>query len=305
MACSSRRGMPTNPGRGSDRRRRWTGLCRPTSTLYPRGGWHAAAHRHHWGFVSAVPHGLRVAEGDIRIGTVERGMFYNDMTLRSTAAPLHTVMLDALESGRVEEILRRRWQPGSTGSTTVPAVESAAAPQPRCARSRSRTADRQPGQFAGGDGDEPDGTSAAHAGSPLSTRAGAQTAVAIPGDPGNTLLPRRWRKRRTASQGCNRTSKTAARASRSRCASSAKALSKWNTPWSGSTPASKWSTTRSRGWTCGRRSPAGSRISCCSWAKSSSQISMSGGSTIRARSSSWRRSTSSIWAMCRSVRPAP
>jgi HlyD family secretion protein len=52
-----------------------------------------------------VPHGLRVAEGDIRIATVQQGMFHNDVVLRSTAAPLHTIMLDALESGRVEEVL--------------------------------------------------------------------------------------------------------------------------------------------------------------------------------------------------------
>jgi HlyD family secretion protein len=54
-----------------------------------------------------VPHGLRVTEGDIRIATVRQGMFHNDVVVRSTAAPLHTVMLDALESGRVEEILAR------------------------------------------------------------------------------------------------------------------------------------------------------------------------------------------------------
>jgi HlyD family secretion protein len=52
-----------------------------------------------------VPHGLRVAEGDIRIATVQQAMFHNDVVLRSTAAPLHTIMLDALESGRVEEVL--------------------------------------------------------------------------------------------------------------------------------------------------------------------------------------------------------
>ena len=52
-----------------------------------------------------IPHGLRVAEGDIRIATVQRGMFRNDVVVRSTAAPLHTIMLDALESGRVEEVL--------------------------------------------------------------------------------------------------------------------------------------------------------------------------------------------------------
>lgn len=52
-----------------------------------------------------VPRGLQVAEGDIRIATVQQGMFRNDIVVRSTAAPLHTVMLDAFESGRVEEVL--------------------------------------------------------------------------------------------------------------------------------------------------------------------------------------------------------
>ena len=52
-----------------------------------------------------APHGLRVAEGDIRIATVQQGLFHNDVVVRSTAAPLHTIMLDALESGRVEEVL--------------------------------------------------------------------------------------------------------------------------------------------------------------------------------------------------------
>ena len=51
-----------------------------------------------------IPHGLRVAEGDIRIATVQQGLFRNDVVVRSTAAPLHTIMLDALESGRVEEV---------------------------------------------------------------------------------------------------------------------------------------------------------------------------------------------------------
>lgn len=55
--------------------------------------------------IKLVPHGLRVAEGDIRIATVIQGQFHNDVVVRSTAAPLHTIMLDALESGRVEEIL--------------------------------------------------------------------------------------------------------------------------------------------------------------------------------------------------------
>lgn len=51
------------------------------------------------------PRGLQVAAQDIRIATVERGVFRNDVLVRATVTPLHTVMLDALESGRVEEIL--------------------------------------------------------------------------------------------------------------------------------------------------------------------------------------------------------
>jgi HlyD family secretion protein len=52
-----------------------------------------------------MPHGLRIAEGDIRIAMVEQGVFHNDVVVRSTAEPLHTIMLDVLESGRVEEVL--------------------------------------------------------------------------------------------------------------------------------------------------------------------------------------------------------
>lgn len=51
------------------------------------------------------PEGLQVDEGELRIATVEQGLFRNDVLVRATAAPLHTVMLDALESGRVEEVL--------------------------------------------------------------------------------------------------------------------------------------------------------------------------------------------------------
>ena len=52
-----------------------------------------------------LPRGLRVDHGDLRIATVQQGLFRNDMLVRATAAPLHTVLLDALESGRVEEVL--------------------------------------------------------------------------------------------------------------------------------------------------------------------------------------------------------
>lgn len=52
-----------------------------------------------------VPRGLQVAANDIRIATVQQRLFRNDIVVRSKVAPLHTVMLDALESGRVEEIV--------------------------------------------------------------------------------------------------------------------------------------------------------------------------------------------------------
>lgn len=51
------------------------------------------------------PRGLQVAAHDLRVVTVERTLFRNDIVVRSAVAPQHTVMLDALETGRVEEIL--------------------------------------------------------------------------------------------------------------------------------------------------------------------------------------------------------
>jgi HlyD family secretion protein len=57
------------------------------------------------GFWNLVPRGLRVAEMDLRIATVKREMFRNDLVMRASAAPLHSVMLDAFQSGRVEEVL--------------------------------------------------------------------------------------------------------------------------------------------------------------------------------------------------------
>jgi HlyD family secretion protein len=53
----------------------------------------------------SIPRGLVVTRGDIRTALVEDAMFRNDVLVRSTVTPLRTVMLDALESGRVEEIL--------------------------------------------------------------------------------------------------------------------------------------------------------------------------------------------------------
>jgi HlyD family secretion protein len=52
-----------------------------------------------------MPDGLQVKSGELRVVSVEKGLFRNDLLVRATTAPLHTVMLDALESGRVEEVL--------------------------------------------------------------------------------------------------------------------------------------------------------------------------------------------------------
>ncbi|HEY0489769.1 MAG TPA: efflux RND transporter periplasmic adaptor subunit [Telluria sp.] len=54
-----------------------------------------------------APRGLQVAAADVRTAAVTRGLFRDELAVRATALPLHTVMLDAVESGRVEEVLAR------------------------------------------------------------------------------------------------------------------------------------------------------------------------------------------------------
>lgn len=51
-----------------------------------------------------APRGLQVPLATARVAAVERGMFRDDVALRAIAAPLHSVMLDAVETGRVEEV---------------------------------------------------------------------------------------------------------------------------------------------------------------------------------------------------------
>lgn len=84
-------------------------MDRPVSKRRRRyGAWGAAALLLTGGLaalVSLVPHGLRIAAGDIRVATVAEGMFHDDVVVRSTAEPLHTIMLDVLDTGRVEEVL--------------------------------------------------------------------------------------------------------------------------------------------------------------------------------------------------------
>ncbi len=54
-----------------------------------------------WSF---VPRGLQVKAQDVRIATVEQGVFRDDIVVRATAEPLKSVILDSVESGRVEEV---------------------------------------------------------------------------------------------------------------------------------------------------------------------------------------------------------
>src|SRR5690242_18339544 len=75
---------------------------RPNYRLFALGGAVAAGALGLW---QLMPQGLSVKEGDLRIVPVTQGLFRNEVLVRATAAPLHTVMLDALESGRVEEVL--------------------------------------------------------------------------------------------------------------------------------------------------------------------------------------------------------
>lgn len=62
-----------------------------------------------------LPRGLHVSRSELRIATVRRGMFRDDVLVRASAAPLHTVMLDTLESGRVEEVLAKDGAPVRKG----------------------------------------------------------------------------------------------------------------------------------------------------------------------------------------------
>lgn len=54
-----------------------------------------------------MPRGLRVQAADLRIAAVERGVFRDDVAVRANAEPLRSVMLDSVESGRVEEVAAR------------------------------------------------------------------------------------------------------------------------------------------------------------------------------------------------------
>lgn len=53
---------------------------------------------------SAMPHGLTVPAPELRVGVVERGVFLDQIVVRASAEPLNAVILDSVESGRIEEV---------------------------------------------------------------------------------------------------------------------------------------------------------------------------------------------------------
>lgn len=56
---------------------------------------------------SLVPRGLQVPSQDVRIAAVEKGVFRDDIVVRAIAEPLNSVILDSVESGRVEEVVAK------------------------------------------------------------------------------------------------------------------------------------------------------------------------------------------------------
>ena len=52
-----------------------------------------------------MPHGLQVDAADVRVAGAAAGIFRDDIVVRASAQPLNSIMLDSVESGRVEEVL--------------------------------------------------------------------------------------------------------------------------------------------------------------------------------------------------------
>ena len=53
----------------------------------------------------ALPHGLQVAARDVRIARVAPVVFRDEIVVRASAEPLRAIVLDSVESGRVEEVV--------------------------------------------------------------------------------------------------------------------------------------------------------------------------------------------------------
>ncbi|HEU4376638.1 MAG TPA: efflux RND transporter periplasmic adaptor subunit [Telluria sp.] len=54
-----------------------------------------------------MPRGLQVPAQNVRIATVAQGVFLDDIVVRANAEPLNSVILDSVESGRVEEVFAK------------------------------------------------------------------------------------------------------------------------------------------------------------------------------------------------------
>jgi HlyD family secretion protein len=63
-----------------------------------------------WAAWQFVPHGLQVASRDVRLARVEQGVFRDDIVVRASAEPLNSIILDSVESGRVEEVFAKDGQ---------------------------------------------------------------------------------------------------------------------------------------------------------------------------------------------------
>lgn len=60
-----------------------------------------------WAWWYFTPGGLRVPARDVRTAQVQRGMFLDQIILRAKALPSKSVVLDSIESGKVEELFVR------------------------------------------------------------------------------------------------------------------------------------------------------------------------------------------------------
>lgn len=54
-----------------------------------------------------IPRGLRVERSELAIASVQQGVFRDELVVRANAAPLDSVILDSVESGRIEEVFVR------------------------------------------------------------------------------------------------------------------------------------------------------------------------------------------------------
>ena len=64
---------------------------------------------------SQVPRGLQVKRADLDIAAVERGVFRDEIVLRASAEARDSVILDSVESGRIEEVYARDGEAVSKG----------------------------------------------------------------------------------------------------------------------------------------------------------------------------------------------